>query len=111
MTDFSTAPECFDMQDVEERITELESIPTIEREEDEQEELDALYELQEEASGFEQFINESEFTSYVEEFAKDCGYISDDFPAWIKIDWDETADEVRIDYTEFEFRGETFLAR
>jgi DNA repair exonuclease SbcCD ATPase subunit len=56
-------------------------------------------------------IRESYFTDYCEQTCKDCGYISDDFPGWIAIDWDKTADNMRMDYTEGDFDGVTYLAR
>ncbi len=54
-------------------------------------------------------IEEDVFEDYVEEFVKDCGYIPKDLPSWIEIDWETTADNMRNDYSEVEFRGETYL--
>ena len=56
-------------------------------------------------------IEEDEFEDYCEELVTDCGYISRDFPMWIKIDWEETASNVRQDYSEVDFRGTTYLFR
>lgn len=56
-------------------------------------------------------IEESEFEEYVEDFLEDCGYIPKDFPSWIVIDWTETADNVKQDYSELEFDGVTYLYR
>lgn len=56
-------------------------------------------------------IEEDEFEDYCEELVTDCGYISRDFPMWIKIDWTTTANNVKQDYSEVEFRGESFLYR
>lgn len=56
-------------------------------------------------------IPEDDFTDYTEDFLKDCGYISDDFPSWIEIDWETTADNVRQDYSELEYEGKTYLYR
>ena len=44
-------------------------------------------------------INSDYFTEYTEELLKECGYISNDFPSWIEIDWEKTAENVKIDYT------------
>lgn len=60
----------------------------------------------------ETFIRDGKpFTDYVEELLTDCGYISADFPAWIEINWESTAANVQVDYTDFEFRGATYWAR
>lgn len=53
----------------------------------------------------------NEFEDYCEELVTDCGYISRDFPMWIEIDWTATANNVKRDYSEVEFRGESFLYR
>ena len=58
-----------------------------------------------------QLIHEDDFEEYTEELCKDCGYISDDFPWWIKIDWEATADNVKMDYTSVDFEGESYLVR
>ena len=56
-------------------------------------------------------IDEDDFEEYTEEFLKECGYISPDFPSWIEIDWGATANNVKVDYSEVEFRGTTYLYR
>ena len=48
---------------------------------------------------------------FVEQDLKDCGYIPKDFPTWIEIDWVATAENVRQDYSEVEFRGTAYLFR
>lgn len=112
---FDGTDEILDSRDLTARIAELEDIPVIEREEDEQDELDALYDLQEESSNVfeneESFISDDYFEDYIEEMIKDAGYISQEFPSWIVIDWSETADNLKIDYTSYEFRGTTYWAR
>lgn len=57
------------------------------------------------------FIEENDFEETCKEDVKDCGYISRDFPSWIEIDWEATANNMRQDYLEVEFRGETYLYR
>ena len=130
MADFSTTPDYFDSREVIERIAELEleygpedgdSIDTIHTEkmsEDEQEEYAALLALAEQTENDvadwqygETFIHEDYFEDYAEEFIVDCGYIPADLPSWIVIDWKETADNLKEDYTEYTFRGETYYAR
>lgn len=53
-------------------------------------------------------IPDDEFEDYVKELITDCGYISNDLPSWIEIDWETTAENVKIDYSEVEFRGKTY---
>lgn len=59
----------------------------------------------------ETIIREDAFTDYCREVVIDCGYISSDFPDWIAIDWDATADAMRADYVESEVGGHIYLAR
>lgn len=56
-------------------------------------------------------IAEDDFEEYAEELVTDCGYISKDLPSWIEIDWKATANNVRQDYSEVDFRGTTYLYR
>lgn len=56
-------------------------------------------------------IPEEGFVDYVQELLEDCGYISKDFPSWIEIDWDSTAENVKVDYMEVSYKGNTYLVR
>ena len=56
-------------------------------------------------------VHEDYFEDYTEELLIDCGYISKDFPSWIEIDWEATANNVKQDYTEVEYQGETYYGR
>lgn len=56
-------------------------------------------------------ISEMYFKEYIEEFVKDCGYISKDFPSWIEIDWKRTADNVRQDYSSVIYFETEYLYR
>jgi hypothetical protein len=58
-------------------------------------------------------IDEDDFEDYCREFVEDCGYISKDTPQLIKnnIDWSGIADDMKKDYTEVTFKGETYLFR
>lgn len=108
--------EVFDSRDVIERIAELEATEVIDREPEDQDELDALYALQKEAEGYgdwqdgETFISDDYFTEYTKELLADIGYIPNDMPDWVVIDWDSTADTVKADYTSYEFMGTTYWA-
>jgi hypothetical protein len=80
-------------------------------------ELLALLALQDEADCTpdwqygETLIHEDYFTTYVEELLVDIGYLPDDLPSFIHIDWERTADDLKVDYFEVEFDGETFYVR
>ena len=52
-------------------------------------------------------IPEDDFTDYVEDLLEGCGDISDDF----EIDWEATAEDVKQDYSELEYEGETYFYR
>jgi hypothetical protein len=56
-------------------------------------------------------IPEEEFEDYCIELLEELGYIPKDFPSWIVVDYTATADNMEQDYTEVEFRGETYLYR
>ena len=53
-------------------------------------------------------IPESDWEEYVEDLLKDCGYISNDVPWWIVIDWAATADIVADDYSTVDYDGDTY---
>lgn len=55
--------------------------------------------------------DEDIWADYVKELCEDLGYISDDFPWWIEIDWYATAGHVAQDYCEVEFNGHTYYYR
>lgn len=59
----------------------------------------------------ETIIHEDYFTEYCEDMVKDCGYISDDLPGWIEINWEDTADNMKVDYTTVEYQGDTYYVR
>ena len=59
------------------------------------------------------FIPEDEFEDYCKEFLEECGDIPRELPFCIEnnIDWGGVADDLRIDYSEVEFQGTTYLFR
>lgn len=110
--------ELIDSRDLIDRIEELESIKVIDREPDEQDELDELYEFAEEAQNVTSewehgatLIRDDHFEDYARELVTDIGYIPEDLPGWIEINWEATADNLKTDYSSIEFRGETFWVR
>ena len=128
-TAFDGTDNFFDSREVMERIAELEEVGTDTNSEgtefdadrlcDEfREEYDALIELRDDAEGNipdwdygETFISEHYFTVYMMGLLSDTGYLPADLPGWIVIDEEETASNVKDDYTGFEFRGTTYYAR
>jgi antirestriction protein len=58
-------------------------------------------------------IEEDSFEDYCEEFVEDSGYINRDIPSLIRnnIDWKGIAEDMKQDYSEVEFRGDTYLYR
>jgi len=56
-------------------------------------------------------IRYSYFSEYTQDLCEDCGYIANDFPSWIEIDWDATAENVKQDYTIVDFDGIDYYMR
>jgi hypothetical protein len=86
---------------------------------DEAEELIALRALAEEAEGYSNgdwqhgatLIREEYFTEYAEQLCKDIGDIPENIPDYLVIDWAATAENLKVDYTEVDFDGTTYLVR
>jgi hypothetical protein len=82
---------------------------------DEEKEIAALRDLENEI-GCEwrhgvTLIPESEFADYCKELIQDIGDLPKDLPEYIVIDWDATADNLRVDYSAVELDGDTYLFR
>jgi hypothetical protein len=58
-------------------------------------------------------INEDDFEDYCKELIEEIGDLPSDLPSYISnnIDWSGVADDLRVDYAEVDFRGETYLFR
>ena len=56
-------------------------------------------------------IPEDEFTDYCKELVEDIGDLPRGMPGYLVIDWDATAKNLKVDYSEVEFEGETYLYR
>ena len=56
-------------------------------------------------------IHETYFTDYCEELLKDVGYIPRDMPSWIEIDFEKTAENMKVDYTEIIYDSESYYVR
>ena len=63
----------------------------------------------------ETIIHEDYFTEYAEELAEDLGYTGRNVEGqtwpFNHIDWEAAAEELKVDYFEVEWQGETYLAR
>lgn len=87
--------------------------------EEELKQIEEINNLEEEVEGYAgdnfedgvQLIDEYDFIEYCEDLMEEFGYIPKDFPSWIYIDWEATAENIKQDYTEVEFRGDTYLFR
>ena len=103
---------------IEEPTQEQRAAAWIAECEGEHDELTDLVALQEQAEGYtpdwkygETLVRDSYFTEYVEEMLKECGDLPQDIPHYIVIDWDATANNVRMDYTSVEFGDVTYWTR
>lgn len=56
-------------------------------------------------------IEDHEFTDYCMEMLEDCGDLLSEMPWYIVIDRGATAENLKADYSEVEFRGTTYLYR
>jgi hypothetical protein len=126
--DFETlnSEDVIDVRDIIARVEELQSDFDLDPEllgEEEREELIFLSTILHELCGYggdEQWrgdwypitlIRESHFVDYVQEMLEDCGEIPRDLPHYIYIDWQATAREVQVDYSEVEVDGVTYFYR
>ncbi len=108
-----------DSRDVIERIDYLTDVidRADEIDEDDVSELAVLKALAEEGESLADWthgvaiIRESYFTDYCQDMLDDCGDLPKDLPSYLVIDWEATAHNLRMDYTEIEFDGITYLAR
>lgn len=132
----------FTIQDLEDRIEELESelselleahdSSDLEEDEalevtrqmaalrDESEELEELLELRkfrDDNEGYEEFIAEDYFVTYITELIDDCYELPKEMQSgeWpynhVKIDYEAAADEARQDYVQVTLFGKEYLAR
>lgn len=59
----------------------------------------------------ETLIRSTYFVEYAEELIKDCDGLPKELPAYIEIDWETTAENIKVDYTEIDFDGVPYLIR
>lgn len=56
-------------------------------------------------------MRESYFTEYAQELCEDIGDVPKNLHSYIAIDWEQTAENIKVDYTEVDFDGVTYLIR
>ena len=110
-------------RDVIARIEELHEIATDENTEQNERthannELQVLQALQDEAEGYAPdwkygcaLIRYSYWVKYVQELLEDIGDLPKDLPHYIEIDWQRTAENIKVDYTEVDFDGVAYFVR
>jgi len=54
-------------------------------------------------------IPEAKWVDYVKDMLIDIGYIPKDIPGFIEIDWEATAENIKVDYVDVEYDGEKFF--
>jgi antirestriction protein len=113
-----------DSRELQERMDEIQydletlEMPDTERE-DLRTELVSLQALKEEVEGYAsddwrdgiQLIAEQDFTEYCQDLLEDCGEIPRDLPSYVVVDWEATAENLRVDYSEVDHEGTTYLFR
>lgn len=102
-----------DLVDLQEELKELkeEFQNWIEENQEELEELEGLENQISEWSDGNTMIPEEDFVDYCQELCEDIGDLPSDLPGYIVIDWEATADNLKVDYSEVEYQGETYLVR
>ena len=117
----------FDSRDVEARIEYLESLGEIDSDgdtvddgldDDEREELTMLRAFRDDEVDSGEwrhgitFVRDDYFEDYARDLAAELGDIKSEVSwPYTCIDWEQAADELRTDYTEVEYDGETYLYR
>lgn len=116
MNTISNNENILDSRAIIQRIEELEEIehPSTE----EAEELATLSRLASEGQKYADdwmygvvLIHSDYFTAYCRELVQDIGDVPADLPSYLEIDWDATADNLKVDYTEIDFGGEVYFIR
>jgi antirestriction protein len=115
--DRDTAQQALDAAEAE--LAEVLAASEGDEHEDDRNELAALEALAKEGEDYaadwshgESLIRESYFVQYAEELANDIGAVKSD-AGWPNgfIDWEKAADALKIDYSEVDFDGVTYLIR
>jgi len=59
----------------------------------------------------ETLIRESYWVDYCRDLVSDICGMPNEIPSYIEIDWEKTADNLKADYSEINYDGETYLIR
>ncbi|KKL58132.1 hypothetical protein LCGC14_2228430 [marine sediment metagenome] len=119
---------CLDLRDLAKELEELtdqeEDEDAEPLDEDERDRLEALRQLEadfgpgsgsiaRQAENESTMIPEDEFEGYAQDLADSLGYTgsSDENPLYAYIDWERWAEDLKADYTEVEYDGDTYLLR
>ena len=103
-----------DSRDIETRLEEL-TFSDGERDESEDQELMFLTEIRDELKDHPEWeyglvlISESYFSTYVQEMLEDDGIIPNGMPWYIVVDWEQTADNIKCDYSTIDVKGYEFF--
>ena len=128
--EISNTDSVIDSRDIIARIEELEELYDEFKEEQEGEEINAkdeeweyydelkeLKDLEEECRDFDDWqygltlIHESYFVDYCKDLVEDIGDLPQNLADYIVIDWEATAENLKVDYSEVDFGGETYYVR
>ncbi len=119
-TDLDLNADTIDVRDIISRFEELRSSLPTSGDLEEFEQLTNILEELKGQGGDEQWqgdwypitlISEVYFVEYAQELCQDIGAIPDDFPSYIEIDWEVTARNIQMDYSEVEIDGMTYYFR
>jgi hypothetical protein len=114
LTRISSFDDVITVDDLSDRLEQLDSVgeDTVLDEED-QAEFNSLVKLLAEVDNYdcETLVRDSYFAQYVQDLCEDCGDVPANLPNYIVIDWAATAENIRSDYTPFEFDGVTYWGR
>lgn len=88
-------------EDFEDELKEIEEIDDIENE------------LGSEFEYGVTLIDVDDFTDYCEELVSDIGDLPKDLPSYLanNIDWEGVAEDLKVDYTEVTYQGNSYLGR
>ena len=96
-----------DIEDADEKI--LKDLYSFEEYEELKDFIDELSSYCSEFKYGATIIHEDYFEEFVEDYCKGCGYIRNDHPNWIEIDWTATAENMKYDYTEVCYDNENYF--
>ena len=116
--EITNGEDIIDSRDIIARIEELDTlIDDDTADEDEREEFKQLKALAAQCEGYgdwehgEALISADYFVDYVKDLLEDCGDIPRDVPWYVAIDWEATAENIKVDYMAVDFDGQEYFMR